>query len=78
MVTVKSGDTHLLFQNPAIKWVWTPTELERFRGMWKDGADILTIAKRFKVGQLTIALLIMDQADLGMIKQRASGLFGDK
>lgn len=78
MVTVKSGDTHLLFQNPAIKWVWTPRELERFRRMWEDGADILKIAKRFKVSQLTIALLVMDQTELEMIKQRASGLLGDK
>ncbi|WP_432355293.1 hypothetical protein [Sporosarcina sp. A2] len=78
MVSVKSDDTHLLFQNPAIKWVWTPTELERFRGMWEDGADILTIAKRFKVSQLTIALMVMDQAELGEIKQRAGGLLGDK
>ncbi len=76
MVTVKSGDTHLLFQNPAIKWVWTPKELDLFREMWEDGHDIQTIAKKFRVGQLTIALLVMDQAELGEIKQRAGGLHG--
>lgn len=77
MVTIKSGDTHLLFQNPAIKWVWTPVELERFRNMWEDGEDIKAIAKRFRVGQTTIALLIIDQAELGDIKQRGKGLFGN-
>jgi len=69
---------HLLFDEDRIKWKWYESELLRFRENWADGMGIKELASEFRTNQKSIALLVMDQAEAGHIRQRAGGLFGDK
>lgn len=75
-MAVKVEVKRVLLEDSAIKWIWSESELIRFRDMWNEGVKIHDIAKEFRVNKKTIALLVMDQADEGMIEQRKGGLFG--
>ncbi|MRG86980.1 helix-turn-helix domain containing protein [Salinibacillus xinjiangensis] len=55
---------------------WEPEELVKFRELWNAGASIFDIAKELKRPKMEIGLIILDQADEGMIKPRKGGLFG--
>lgn len=66
---------HVLLDDIKIKWIWYESELIRFREMWNDGESILDMAKEFRTNQRSIALVVMDQAELGEIKQRQHGLY---
>lgn len=77
MVSVKHEPLHVLFGDIEVKWTWKESELIRFRQMWREGASISTIAKEFKTNRRSIALVVMDQAEMGEIKSRPGGLFGN-
>ena len=64
------------FEDITVKWVWRESELIRFRQMWNEGVGIAEMAKELRCNQRSVALLIMDQADQGLVKQRPSGIFG--
>lgn len=70
--------THLILDDTNIKWLWTDSELILFREMWNEGIRAADMAKALKTNQRSIALVVMDQAELGEIKQRASGLYGNQ
>ncbi|PEL91456.1 helix-turn-helix domain containing protein [Bacillus wiedmannii] len=50
--------------------VFDEIEVIRLQEMWKEGKEILEIAKELGRHQLEIAALIMDQADKNIIKSR--------
>lgn len=77
MVSVKHEPFRLLFDDVTVKWKWTESELIRFRQMWREGASINEIGKEFKINKRSIGLLVIDQAEQGMIKPRPGGLFGN-
>jgi hypothetical protein len=77
MVSAKHELFHLLFDDMTVKWTWKESELTRFRQMWNDGDHIQDIAKAFGTNKRSIALVVMEQAELGEIKPRAGGLFGN-
>ncbi|WP_040759420.1 hypothetical protein [Sporosarcina newyorkensis] len=75
-MVAKYEPIYLLFEDAAVKWKWTESELFRFRRMWEDGADLSELTKAFKTNRRSIALVVMDQAEQGFIEQRRFGLFG--
>lgn len=77
MVSAKHEPFHLLFDSVPVKWTWKESELMRFREMWNEGESIHDIAKVFKTNKRSIALVVMDQAELGEIKPRLNGLLGN-
>lgn len=77
MVSARHEPFHLLFGDMAVKWTWKESELARFRQMWNDGDHIQDIAKELKTNKRSIALVVMEQAELGEIMPRAGGLFGN-
>lgn len=66
---------YVLFDDVTVKWIWNDWELIKFREMWKEGVGIFDLAKEFKCNKRSIALLVMDQAERGFIRQRNKGLF---
>ncbi|WP_060210333.1 hypothetical protein [Sporosarcina koreensis] len=77
MVSIKYEPIHVLFDSFTVKWTWKESELAKFRKMWNDGDHIQDIAKAFNTNKRSIALVVMEQAELGEIKPRAGGLFGN-
>lgn len=67
---------YVLFEDITVKWVWRESELIRFHEMWNEGVGISEMAKALNCKKRSVALLIMDQADQGLVKQRPSGIFG--
>jgi len=53
---------------------WTEQELKDFREMWNDDLPFNIICRRLERRQIEVAVLIMDQADQGIIKKRKIGL----
>lgn len=51
-------------------------ELKIFRSMWKVGESVFAIAEELERDPDEIAILVMDQARKGRIKQRPRGVFG--
>ncbi|MGP4063073.1 helix-turn-helix domain containing protein [Halobacillus sp. H74] len=51
-------------------------EVEAFEHMWNSGSSIFQICKMLKRTKIEIAVLIMDRADKGKIKERPHGIFG--
>lgn len=68
---------YVLFEDITVKWVWKECELIRFREMWEVGEPVNKIAKVLKTNQLSVALLVVDQAENGFVKRRARGLYGN-
>jgi hypothetical protein len=54
--------------------VFDESEVIQLQEMWKEGKNIIEIAKELGRHQLEIAALIMDQADKNEIKSRPMGL----
>ncbi len=75
MVAKITDTRHVLFEDTTVKWCWYESELLRFRQMWNEGESILDIAKEFGTNRRSIALVVMDQAELGEINQRQHGLY---
>jgi hypothetical protein len=67
---------YVLFDEIPVKWIWSERELIRFREMWNEGIGIAEMAKGLNCNKRSVALLIKDQADQGLVKQRPSGIFG--
>ncbi|OXL83156.1 hypothetical protein BCV73_08750 [Paenibacillus sp. SSG-1] len=51
-----------------VDMIWDTDEVEDFRRLWRQGKTILEISRFFKRDPDEIALLIMDQAQKGLIK----------
>lgn len=67
---------HIILDKVDIDWVWSNKDLWSFRALWNDGASLGTIAKKLNWPSLEVALLVLDQAELGNIKKRDNGDFG--
>lgn len=76
-MVAKYEPIYLLFEDANIKWKWYESELLRFRELWEQGMGIADLAKEFRTNMKSIALVVMDQAEAGFIRQRAGGLFGN-
>ena len=77
MIKIEHEPFHMLFEDVEVKWKWTESELIRFRKMWREGKSINEIGKVFRINKRSIGLLVIDQAEQGMIKPRPGGLFGN-
>lgn len=75
--TLKQEDAHILLENADVQWYWDGYQIIRFRELWREGVSIEEIAEEFGRNLLSTALLVLDQADQGYIKQRDKGLFGN-
>lgn len=65
----------ILLDEVEINWVFTERETDVFQMMWQANENIETIAKKLKRPMLEMGLLVIEQAELGNIKQRRHGLF---
>lgn len=68
--------THVLMDELDIDWVFTRSEVQKFRTMWSADMSIDSIAKELERKPLEIGLLIIEQAERGEIKVRQQGIFG--
>lgn len=70
--------SYTLFDHDKIKidFEFSEQELKDFKELWSSGISAENIAKKMKRRPLEIALLIIDRAEVGLIKVRASGLAG--
>jgi hypothetical protein len=59
-------------------FVWRDHEIRRFDELWREGKDIMTMAKIFKRPQFEVALLVMDRHLKGKIKKRKYGVFSEE
>ncbi|PUB12605.1 hypothetical protein [Paenisporosarcina sp. OV554] len=59
-----------------LKFDFTDEELNDFTELWNGDISAENIATKMKRKQMEIVLLIMDRAELGIIKGRPSGLNG--
>jgi len=55
-------------------FLWSEEELKDFREMWNEDLPFNIIARRLERRQIEVAVLIMDQAEQGIIKKRKIGL----
>lgn len=69
-------EKRILLDGVDINWEFTVRETTVFRMMWRDGKSIDSIVKKLKRPALEIALLIVEQSELGNIDQRQHGLYG--
>lgn len=68
--------THMLLDDLDIGWTFRESEVQMFRLMWNDGAGLDSIAEELGRSQLEITLLVIEQAELGLIDQRQQGIYG--
>lgn len=66
--------THMLLDDLDIDWTFTTSEVKRFREMWRADASIGDIARELDWAPLKVGLMIIDQAEKGLIEQRVQGL----
>ena len=59
-----------------IDFAFSDQQLNDFRELWNEGISVENIAKKMKRTTLEVALLVIDRAELGIIKGRSSGLNG--
>ncbi|MDQ0876784.1 hypothetical protein QFZ77_005443 [Paenibacillus sp. V4I3] len=59
-----------------VNMIWDERDVLAFDSMWNEGLSIEDIAKSFDRDADEIALLIMDRARRGLIKNRPNGVFG--
>jgi len=55
-------------------FLWSEDDLREFRDMWKKDEPINVICKRLERKEIEIAIIILDQAQKGIIKKRKIGL----
>lgn len=67
---------YLLLDNLDIKWETTSTEIQRFRKMWNVGESVERIAEVLGRKPFEVVFMIIEQAELGEIKDRGTGIFG--
>lgn len=70
--------SYILFDhdNIHIDFKFSEQELKDFKELWSSGISAENIAKQMKRRPLEIALLIIDRAEAGFIKMRATGIYG--
>ncbi|BAQ11464.1 hypothetical protein OXB_2994 [Bacillus sp. OxB-1] len=73
---LKHEDSHVLLENADVQWYWDGYQVLRFREPWRSGMSGEDIAKEFGCNLISVALLIMDQAEEGSIRPRTGGWFG--
>ena len=68
---------YYLFEDESIEvnMVFTESEVYDFIAYWQYGHSVQRIADLLKRNPLDIALLVMDRAEVGEIKQRPNGIF---
>lgn len=59
-------------------FTWSETEVEAFRRMWAEGTPLDRIAVALRRHVNEVAILVIDQAEQGLIKKRPGGVFGSK
>ena len=52
------------------KFMWSKKELKHFKALWEQGLDIYEIAEWMNEEPDDIALLVIDQAQKGIIQRR--------
>lgn len=69
---------YILFEhkNMDLNFRFSKAELKDFKALWKADISVENIAKKLKRKPLEIVLLVIDQGEIGLINQRASGLAG--
>jgi len=69
---------YYLFEHKKINanLVFEETEIVRFISYWNSGHSVEKIAEILNRLPLEIALLVMDRAEVGEIKQRSTGIHG--
>lgn len=82
-MSYKKRDLRKLFEDhpvyyvcPSSDFIWDEKDIILFREMWQNHEPIRDIANRLARNVDEILLLIMDQAELGKIRQRKGGVFG--
>ena len=70
---------YYLFDDERIKLnpIFKERELERFYKLWDEGMDYKNIAKKMGRTHMDIVLLILDRGEVGAIKDRGTGIFGN-
>lgn len=58
-----------------LDFVWSLSELRKFREMWNEGYSIVDIADELDRPQEEVAILILDQSNKGNIQPRKNGIF---
>jgi len=68
---------YYLFEDESIEvnMVFTESEVYDFIAYWQNGHSVQRIADLLERNPLDIALLVMDRAEVGEIKQRPNGIF---
>lgn len=68
---------YYLFEDESIEvnMVFTESEVYDFIAYWQNGHSVRRIADLLERNPLDIALLVMDRAEVGEIKQRPNGIF---
>lgn len=60
----------------ALNLIFTDEELEVFKQLWMAGISLKNIAKKMKRQPIEITLLLIDRAELGLVKVRETGIQG--
>lgn len=55
-------------------FIWDERDVIRFREMWNQGMSLPEMAEVLRRHQAEVALLVIDQADKYLIKNRPTGL----
>ncbi|ARD47597.1 hypothetical protein [Sporosarcina sp. P33] len=66
----------VLLDSMDIDWAVRAGEPELFRELWNNGEHIEDIAKNLKRKPFEIALMVLEQAQNGLITERSNGIFG--
>lgn len=70
----KQERTHMLLDDLDMDWTYTDAELNRFREMWTNDESIGDIAAELNWTLLKVGLMVIEQAEKGLIEQRGQGL----
>lgn len=69
-------ERRIILGNVDIDWMLSRWEELTFQMMWRDGASALEIADALERPILEVGLLIIEQGEVGSIRQRKKGLRG--
>lgn len=73
MIAVKERK-RMLLDDIDMDWTYTDTQVSAFRKMWQQDAGIGDIATELGWEPTKVALMVIDQAEKGLIEQRRLGL----
>lgn len=66
--------THIILEDLNIDWSFTKSDAKRFREMWRTDASIGDIAAELNWEPMKVGLMVIDQAEKGLIERRRQGL----